>query len=130
MTPDNPALAANTGERGDVGGPYPIVLLPDGVRLVAPTMRDIAKAGGLPVTPSRTDYDLVIVGGGPAGLTAAVNAASEGLRTLLIEYFAPGGQQGPLRGSRTISGSRLAFPVTNSRAVRCSRRTGWAPKSS
>jgi thioredoxin reductase (NADPH) len=74
--------------------PYPVVELRDGTRLVAPTMRVIATVAGLTVAPSRALYDVVIVGGGAAGLTAAVNGASEGLQTGLIESFAPGGQAG------------------------------------
>jgi len=94
LEPGDPALAARIGERAAVAGPYPVAQLPDGTRLVAPTMRTIATMCGLQVAPSRTYYDVVIVGGGPAGLTAAVNAASEGLRTVLVEGFAPGGQAG------------------------------------
>lgn len=92
--PDDPELLERTGETGKVGSPYPVVFLPDGTRLVAPTMRAIATVSGLAVVPSQTYYDVVIVGGGPAGLTAAVNAASEGLRTVVVERFAPGGQAG------------------------------------
>jgi thioredoxin reductase (NADPH) len=94
LEPGDPALAARIGEPAVVAGPYPVAQLPDGTRLVAPTMRTIATMCGLQVAPGRTYYDVVIVGGGPAGLTAAVNAASEGLRTVLVEGFAPGGQAG------------------------------------
>ena len=94
VEPGDPALAARIGESATVAGPYPVAQLPDGTRLVAPTMRAIATMCGLQVAPSRTYYDVVIVGGGPAGLTAAVNAASEGLRTIVVEGFAPGGQAG------------------------------------
>lgn len=94
LEPGDPALAARIGEPAAVAGPYPVAQLPDGTRLVAPTMRTIATMCGLQVAPGRTYYDVVIVGGGPAGLTAAVNAASEGLRTVLVEGFAPGGQAG------------------------------------
>ena len=73
---------------------YPVVLLRDGTRLIAPTMRSVATVAGLTVAPSRAQYDVVIIGAGPAGLTAAVNSASEGLQTALIESFAPGGQAG------------------------------------
>ena len=94
LEPGDPTLAARIGERAPVAGPYPVAQLPDGTRLVAPTMRTIARMGGLQVEAGRTYYDVAIVGGGPAGLTAAVNAASEGLRTVLVEGFAPGGQAG------------------------------------
>ena len=63
-------------------------------RLVAPTLREVADAVGLDVAPAHDDYDVVILGAGPAGLTAAVNAAAEGLRTLVVESIAPGGQAG------------------------------------
>ncbi|MFD6163800.1 FAD-dependent oxidoreductase [Oerskovia sp. NPDC060287] len=73
---------------------HPVLELRDGSRLVAPTMREVAHAVGLAVEPTAPDYDVVILGGGPAGLTAAVNAAAEGLRTLVVESLAPGGQAG------------------------------------
>jgi thioredoxin reductase (NADPH) len=94
LDPDDPAAVSRIGGGAAVAGPYPVVLLRDGTRLLDPTMRDVATAAGLTVAPGRARYDVVIVGGGPAGLTAAVNAASEGLQTALIESFAPGGQAG------------------------------------
>ncbi|WP_314503365.1 FAD-dependent oxidoreductase [uncultured Microbacterium sp.] len=72
----------------------PVVVLADGTVLVQPTVREIAYAARLQVTPKRDDYDVIIIGGGPTGLTAAVNGAAEGLRTLVVERFAPGGQAG------------------------------------
>ena len=72
----------------------PLVILADGSRLEAPSARELADAVGLQTTPGRSDYDVVIVGGGPAGLAAAVYGASEGLCTLLVERVACGGQAG------------------------------------
>lgn len=71
---------------------YPVVQLADGVRLVTPTFRNLAARLGLQTKPSPEKFDVAIVGGGPAGLAAAVYGASEGLRTVLIERDAPGGQ--------------------------------------
>ena len=72
----------------------PLVVLADGRRLEAPSLRAVADAVGLQTAPHRTEYDVVIVGGGPAGLAAAVYGASEGLCTLLVERVACGGQAG------------------------------------
>src|SRR5579872_2462951 len=74
---------------------FPLVRLRDGSVLVTPAIRDVATAIGLCVFPSGTQpYDVAIIGGGPAGLAAAVYGASEGLRTILFEQEAPGGQAG------------------------------------
>ena len=72
----------------------PIVLFPDGSALRDPATRDIAERVGLQTRAALPFYDLVIVGGGPAGLAAAVYGASEGLKTILVEREAPGGQAG------------------------------------
>ena len=72
----------------------PVVLFPDGNALVQPTMRELAEKAGLQTRARQRFYDLVIVGGGPAGLAGAVYAASEGLRTVLVERSATGGQAG------------------------------------
>ena len=72
----------------------PLVVTADGRALTRPTTAQVAEAVGLPTTPNRDFYDLIIVGGGPAGLGAAVYGASEGLRTLLVERQAVGGQAG------------------------------------
>ncbi|HEU4741360.1 MAG TPA: FAD-dependent oxidoreductase [Meiothermus sp.] len=72
----------------------PVVLLPDGNRLENPSPVELAKEVGLKTQADNPFYDLVIVGGGPAGLAAAVYGASEGLKVVMIEREAPGGQAG------------------------------------
>jgi thioredoxin reductase (NADPH) len=74
--------------------PLPLVVFPDGSYLAQPTPDELAAKLGLKTRPGLRFYDLIIVGGGPAGLAAAVYGASEGLKTLLIEGEAPGGQAG------------------------------------
>ncbi|MFF3852912.1 FAD-dependent oxidoreductase [Micromonospora sp. NPDC002575] len=72
----------------------PLVVTADGKALMAPTETELAGLVGLNVVPAADFYDLVVVGGGPAGLGAAVYGASEGLRTVLVERRATGGQAG------------------------------------
>ena len=93
----------------------PLVLVPDGEALRAPSAFDVAGALGLHVRAEQPLYDVCIVGAGPAGLAAAVYAASEGLRTVLVEREAPGGQAGQsasienyLGFPRGLSGADLA----------------------
>jgi thioredoxin reductase (NADPH) len=81
-------------EAGVKSSNLPIVLFPDGTQLIKPTNAEIAEKIGLKVHPGDKFYDLVIVGGGPAGLAAAVYGASEGLRTVMVEQQAAGGQAG------------------------------------
>jgi thioredoxin reductase (NADPH) len=71
---------------------YPVVLFPDGSALANPDVRTVAERLGLETEPASHHYDLVIVGGGPAGLSASIYAASEGLRTVVVERGVPGGQ--------------------------------------
>jgi thioredoxin reductase (NADPH) len=72
----------------------PLVVTPDGESLIQPTDAELASRVGLATTPSARFYDLVVIGGGPAGLGSAVYGASEGLRTVLVERTATGGQAG------------------------------------
>lgn len=72
----------------------PLVIFPDGTRLPNPSTSEVAERVGLKTRATEAFYDLAIVGGGPAGLAAAVYGASEGLRTVMIEREAPGGQAG------------------------------------
>jgi thioredoxin reductase (NADPH) len=72
--------------------PFPLVILPDGKVLTDPSDAELAKAAGGPVEPEGLEYDLVIVGAGPAGLSAAVYGASEGFNTLVVDEGGIGGQ--------------------------------------
>ena len=72
----------------------PVVLFPDGTKLLESVPADVAQRVGLRTRAQTNFYDLAIVGGGPAGLAAAVYGASEGLHTVMIEREAPGGQAG------------------------------------
>ncbi|GAA2302086.1 FAD-dependent oxidoreductase [Streptomyces hawaiiensis] len=89
--PEGRRLLAAAGEDGMR---LPVVITPDGTPLVAPEAVDLAARVGLATTPTADFYDLVVIGGGPAGLGAAVYGASEGLRTVLVERSATGGQAG------------------------------------
>jgi thioredoxin reductase (NADPH) len=84
----------------------PVVVFPDGRVLSDPGMRDLAGESGLQTRAARPFYDLVISGGGPAGLAAAVYAGSEGLRTVLVEKEATGGQA----GTSSLIENYLGFP--------------------
>ena len=101
-------------------GGLPVALLEDGTVLERPTVLELAERLGVAAQPASEHYDLVIVGGGPAGLAAAVYGASEGLRTVMVEREAPGGQAG--QSSRIenylgfpagLSGSDLARRATD-----------------
>jgi thioredoxin reductase (NADPH) len=104
----------------------PVVLFPDGSNLTRPSNLQVAEKLGLKTQATRPFYDLIIVGGGPAGLAAAVYGASEGLETVMIEQSAPGGQA----GSSSRIENYLGFPVGLSggdlarRAVTQARRFG------
>src|ERR1044071_7862529 len=79
---------------GEEAASLPVVLFPDGTKLLESVPADVAQKVGLRTRAQTTFYDLAIVGGGPAGLAAAVYGASEGLHTVIIERQAPGGQAG------------------------------------
>jgi thioredoxin reductase (NADPH) len=79
---------------GTAAGELPLVLIPDGDTLRSPSALELADALGLRTSAQQPLYDVCIVGAGPAGLAAAVYAASEGLSTVVVEREAPGGQAG------------------------------------
>jgi thioredoxin reductase (NADPH) len=97
----------------------PVLFFPDGGTLVAPSRRDLAEKVGLKTQAASAFYDVIVVGAGPAGLAASVYAASEGLRTVLIEKEATGGQAGTSSRIENyvgfpsgLSGSDLAHRAT------------------
>jgi thioredoxin reductase (NADPH) len=79
---------------GADGRDLPVLITADGEPMITPSHAEVAAKVGLATIPGREFYDLVVVGGGPAGLGAAVYGASEGLRTVLVEKYATGGQAG------------------------------------
>ncbi len=110
-SPEGRAIIAATGNPGGL----PMVVFPNGLVLTDPSNVDLAEASGSTVNPGRVDYDLVIAGAGPAGLSAAVYGASEGFSTLVIDEGGIGGQatsssliRNYLGFPRGVSGRRLA----------------------
>jgi thioredoxin reductase (NADPH) len=104
----------------------PLVLVPEGEALRAPSTRDLATALGLRTSAEQPLYDLCIVGGGPAGLAAAVYGASEGLQTVVVEREAPGGQAGQSAAIENYLGfpKGLSGADLTHRAVAQARRFG------
>jgi thioredoxin reductase (NADPH) len=126
VTPDSPDLAALWPGSSPPDADCPVLRLVDGTVISRPKARDLARLLGLQTDTRLAEYDTVIIGGGPAGLAAAVYGASEGLRTLVVEREAPGGQAGTssrienyLGFPNGVSGDELA-----SRALQQARRLG------
>ncbi len=120
---DAPARALAESLAGDLTR-LPVVTFPDGSHLVAPTMVELAAKAGLQTHASRPVYDVVVVGGGPAGLANAVYAASEGLGTVIVESQAPGGQA----GTSSMIENYLGFPAGVTGADLAQRATAQAKR--
>src|SRR5215210_7403026 len=126
VTPDAPDVNEQWGGPLPGDGDLPTIRIVDGKTVVRPPHRRVAELLGLTTDAISHEYDVVIVGAGPAGMAAAVYAASEGLRTLVVEREAPGGQAGTssrienyLGFPAGVSGDELA-----SRALQQARRLG------
>ncbi|MDQ3121249.1 MAG: FAD-dependent oxidoreductase [Actinomycetota bacterium] len=126
LQPDAPGASEQWGGPLPAEGDCPVIRIVDGKTVVRPQLRRVAELMGLGTEALAAEYDTVIVGAGPAGLAAAVYGASEGLRTIVIEREAPGGQAGTssrienyLGFPSGVSGDELA-----SRALRQARRLG------
>jgi thioredoxin reductase (NADPH) len=126
VTPDAPDAADLWGGPLPADEDCPVIRVVDGKTVVRPQLRRVAELLGLATEPTAAEYDTVIVGAGPAGLAAAVYGASEGLRAIVVEREAPGGQAGTssrienyLGFPSGVSGDELA-----SRALQQARRLG------
>jgi thioredoxin reductase (NADPH) len=126
LTPDAPNLPAIWPGPPPKEDDCPALRLTCGTVVAKPTTSDVARLVGLQTKAEGTEYDVLIIGGGPAGLAAAVYGASEGLRTIVVEREAPGGQAGTssrienyLGFPNGVSGDELA-----SRALQQARRLG------
>jgi thioredoxin reductase (NADPH) len=126
LIPDAPDAAEQWGGSLPDDGDCPTIRVVDGKTVARPQLRRVAELLGLATEAAAAEYDVVIVGAGPAGLAAAVHAASEGRRTIVIERAAPGGQAGTssrienyLGFPSGVSGEELA-----SRALQQARRLG------
>jgi thioredoxin reductase (NADPH) len=126
VTLDAPGAAGQWGGPLPAEGDWPVIQVVGGKTVVRPQLRRVAELLGLGTEPVAAEYDALIVGAGPAGLAAAVYGASEGLRTIVVEREAPGGQAGTssrienyLGFPAGVSGDELA-----SRALEQARRLG------
>ena len=126
LQPDVPEDAQQWSGALPAAGDYPAIRVVNGKTVVRPQLRRVAELLGIATEPAAAEYDTVIVGAGPAGLAAAVYGASEGLKTIVVEREAPGGQAGTssrienyLGFPSGVSGDELA-----SRALQQARRLG------
>ncbi|MGB7685124.1 MAG: FAD-dependent oxidoreductase [Solirubrobacterales bacterium] len=126
LTPETPDAADQWGSALPAEEDWPAIRVVNGKTAIKPHLRRVAELLGVTTEPGAAEYDTVVVGAGPAGLAAAVYGASEGLRTIVVEREAPGGQAGTssrienyLGFPSGVSGDELA-----NRALRQARRLG------
>jgi thioredoxin reductase (NADPH) len=126
LQPDVPADAKEWSGGLPAEGDLPSVRVVNGKTVVRPQLRRVAELLDIPTEPAAAEYDTVIVGAGPAGLAAAVYGASEGLRTIVIEREAPGGQAGTSSRIENYLGfpSGVSGEALSSRALQQARRLG------
>jgi len=119
-----PKAKALLREIGRAQGPFPVLVRYDGQVLTNPTNEQIAQALGVRHASTESSFDVVVVGAGPAGLSAAVYAASEGLRTIVVDRESIGGQA----GTSSLIRNYLGFPLGVSGADLCNRALdqAWA----
>ena len=126
IQPDAPDAAEQWWGPMPADGDLPVFRVVDGKTVVRPQLRRVAELLGLGTEAAAAEYDTVIVGAGPAGLAAAVYGASEGLRTIVVEREAPGGQAGTSSRIENYLGfpSGVSGDELGSRALQQARRLG------
>ncbi len=126
LQPDVPADVAEWAGTLPAEGDYPALRVVDGKTVVRPQLRRVAELLDIATEPAFVEYDTVIIGAGPAGLAAAVYGASEGLRTIVLEREAPGGQAGTSSRIENYLGfpSGVSGGELSSRALQQARRLG------
>jgi thioredoxin reductase (NADPH) len=126
LQPDVPADAEQWPGALPPEGDLPAFRVVNGKTVVRPQLRRVAELLDVPTEPAAADYDTLIVGAGPAGLAAAVYGSSEGLRTIVVERHAPGGQAGTSSRIENYLGfpSGVSGDELSSRALQQARRLG------
>jgi thioredoxin reductase (NADPH) len=126
LQPDVPTDAEQWSDALPDAADLPALRVVNGKTVLRPRLRRVAELLDIPTEPEAAEYDAVIVGAGPAGLAAAVYGASEGLRTIVIEREAPGGQAGTSSRIENYLGfpSGVSGDELSSRALQQARRLG------
>jgi thioredoxin reductase (NADPH) len=126
LSPDAPDFVERWSGDAPADGDLPVLRVADGSTVVRPPLREVAELLGVQTRASSDEYDVIVVGAGPAGLAAAVYGASEGLRTVVIEREAPGGQAGTSSRIENYLGfpSGVSGDELGRRALEQARRLG------